>query len=106
MEQNNRFLEGGSKAGDITNAILFMLAKDCEPFYTVEHEGFKHLMKVVVPLYSIPSRTTITRKMGEKYDFLATQEKKKLEQIQHFCVTTDIWTDTLNTKSYLGMTIH
>lgn len=38
------FLEEG-RAGEITNAILFMIAKDDMPFQTVDYEGFRNLVK-------------------------------------------------------------
>lgn len=44
--------------------------------------------------------------MEEKYEYLKTCEKRKLEKIDYFSVTADIWTDVLNTVSYLGMTVH
>lgn len=83
-----------------------MIAKDNLPLKTVEKEGFKYLMKTTVPLYSLPGRKTITTRMEEKYEYLSRCEKKKLQTINHFSVTADLWTDTLNTVNYLGMTVH
>ena len=100
------FEEGGSKAGEITNAILFLIAKDNLPFQTVDNEGFTNLMRTVVPLYSVPGRKSITKKMEEKYHYLSTCETQKLETIDYFSITADIWSDVLNTVSYLGMTVH
>jgi hypothetical protein len=57
-------------------------------------------------LYKVPSRKTITQLITSKYDILSTQIKNKLSLIQSVTLTTDIWTDTLNTKSFLGMTVH
>lgn len=59
-----------------------------------------------VPLYKIPGRKTITCLIEEKYEILSNIMKTKLSTIEYLCLTTDIWTDTLNTKSYLGMTAH
>ncbi|CAH2007638.1 unnamed protein product [Acanthoscelides obtectus] len=39
------FSDGGGKAGKITNAIIFMIAKDNLPLNTVQKEGFKYFMK-------------------------------------------------------------
>ncbi|RLU19267.1 hypothetical protein DMN91_007824, partial [Ooceraea biroi] len=106
FKQIKSFGEGGTRAGEITNAILFMIAKDCMSFQTVDNEGFRNLMKTTVPLYSVPGRKSITKKMEEKYEYLSECEKQKLEKIDYFSVTMDIWTDVLNTVSYLGMTAH
>ena len=100
------FEEGGARAGEITNAILFLIAKDNLPFQTVDKEGFKNLMRTIVPLYSVPGRKSITQKMEEKYYYLSACEKQKLKTIDYFSMTADIWTDVLNTVSYLGITAH
>lgn len=63
-------------------------------------------MKTIVPLYSAPGRKSITKKIEEKYEYLGACEKQKLEKIDYFSVTADIWTDVLNTVSYLRMTVH
>ncbi|CAI6358828.1 unnamed protein product [Macrosiphum euphorbiae] len=39
-----------------------------------------------------------------KYEVLSTLIKSKLSLVDH--LTSDIWTDTLNTTSFLGMTVH
>lgn len=83
-----------------------MIAKDNMPFQIVDNEGFKNLMKITVPLYSVPGRKSITKKMEEKYEFLKACEIQKLKKMDYFSVTADIWTDVLNTVSYLGMTVH
>ncbi|XP_066590577.1 E3 SUMO-protein ligase ZBED1-like [Prorops nasuta] len=99
-------IQVGSKAGAITNKILFMIAKDNLPFKTVEKEGFKLLMKEIIPLFKIPNRQTVTNLMEEKYEVLSDIIKNELSQIKHLSLTTDIWTDPLNTKSYIGLTAH
>ncbi|XP_043266731.1 E3 SUMO-protein ligase ZBED1-like [Venturia canescens] len=106
FKQIRSFEVGGSKAGEITNAILFMIAKDNMPFQMVENEGFRNLMKTTVPLYSMPGRKSITKKLEEKYEYLVECEKEKLKTIDYFSVTSDVWTDVLNTISYLGVTLH
>ncbi|XP_066586680.1 E3 SUMO-protein ligase ZBED1-like isoform X2 [Prorops nasuta] len=99
-------IQDGSKAATITNKLLFMIAKDNMPFKTVEKEGFKLFMKSIIPLYKIPCRQTIINLMEEKYDLLSNIIKTELSQIHHLSLTTDIWTEPLNTKSYIGLTCH
>lgn len=83
-----------------------MIAKDNLPFATVEKEGFKTFMKTIAPLYKIPSRKKITSLIEEKYEFLSSMIKTQFLNIKNLCLTTDIWTDTINTKSFLGITAH
>ena len=83
-----------------------MIAKDYLRLQTVDNEGFRHLMKITVPLYTVPGRKAITKKIEEKYDYLSTCIKHKFNKINHFSITCDIWTDTHNTMSYLCLTVH
>ncbi|XP_066585505.1 E3 SUMO-protein ligase ZBED1-like [Prorops nasuta] len=71
-----------------------------------EREGFKKLMKVIAPMYQIPSRKNITKLIEEKYNLLSSIISDRLSQVECISLTTDIWTDTLNTKSFLGITAH
>lgn len=64
------FLDGGSKASNITNKLIFMIAKDNLSLSTVQKERFQAFMKRVSPLYIIPSRKMITFLMEEKYVYL------------------------------------
>lgn len=83
-----------------------MIAKDNLPLNTTEHKGFQYLMKIVAPLYSLPGRKTITSLMEQKYELLSNLEKEKILNAHYITLTCDVWTDTLNTVSYLGVTSH
>ncbi|KYN50115.1 Zinc finger BED domain-containing protein 1 [Cyphomyrmex costatus] len=63
-------------------------------------------MKIIVPLYTLPSRKTITSLVDDKYNALSAVIRNKLATVEYVSITVDIWTDTLNTKSYLGTTVH
>ncbi|XP_046753163.1 E3 SUMO-protein ligase ZBED1-like [Diprion similis] len=63
-------------------------------------------MKKVAPLYHIPSRKINTKLIEQKYQVLSNLVKIQLSGIDHLTLTTDVWTDTLNTKSFLGITAH
>ncbi|XP_066589542.1 E3 SUMO-protein ligase ZBED1-like [Prorops nasuta] len=97
---------GGKKSTEITNAILYMIARDNCPLNTVEKKGFQKLMKVSVPMYQVPSRKLITKLIEEKYSALSSIVSERLSNVDHISLTTDIWTDTINTKSYIGLTAH
>lgn len=99
-------LGGGAKSLSITNSLVYMLVKDNMPLSSTEKDGFKYFMNKVIPMYKVPSRKTITQLINSKYDILSSQIKNKLSLVENITITTDIWTDTLNTKSFLGMTAH
>ena len=66
----------------------------------------QYLMETAVPLYKLPSRRTITQMIDDKYNVLSLQFREKLLEVESICLTTDIWTDTHNARSYMGLTGH
>lgn len=100
------YKKGGSKEGKVTNSIIYFVTVDDLPLSTTEKKGFQHLMKTICPSYSVPSRNTITRLIDSKYEIISNILKEKLYNIQNYCLTTDVWTDVMNTRSYLGLTCH
>lgn len=95
----------GHAAESITTAILYMIAKDSCPISIVENNGFRHLIKKLVPRYSLPSRRTITRLLDARYEVMLAKYKKKMAEVNSITLTSDIWTDVTN-QSYLGITTH
>lgn len=83
-----------------------MIAKDNLPMNSTEKEGFKYVFHTAVPLYKIPGRKAISKLIYEKYDVLSEQVKDKLKKIESVTVTTDVWTETMSTTSFLGFTVH
>ncbi|OXU19649.1 hypothetical protein TSAR_000963 [Trichomalopsis sarcophagae] len=100
------FQDGGTRYTEAINRLPFMIAKDKIPYSTVENEGFETFVKYVAPLFKVPSRLTVTRLMQNKYDVLSEIIKTELSTVQSISLTADIWTDTLNNKSYIGVTYH
>nr|CAI5826184.1 unnamed protein product [Callosobruchus analis] len=82
-----------------------MIIKDNMPLSTTEKEGFRVMMKTIC-LYKIPGRKKITTLITQKYEALSDHTKQQFLSVKHFCLTVDIWTETLNTVSYLGFTCH
>uniref|UniRef100_A0A6P7GZ57 Zinc finger BED domain-containing protein 1-like n=1 Tax=Diabrotica virgifera virgifera TaxID=50390 RepID=A0A6P7GZ57_DIAVI len=93
------------KAKKIDNAILYFICKDSQPFSVVDNEGFQYLLKVTAPHYKIPSRSTITRWIDDKYDVLSTMLKIKISNVEHVTLTSDIWSD-MQMRSFLDVTAH
>lgn len=40
-----QFKDGGTLSEKITQGLVYMICKDSEPLYLVEHDGFRHLMR-------------------------------------------------------------
>jgi hypothetical protein len=98
--------QGGPKNLKITNAILYFICRDYQPISVVENEGFKHLLKTTAPNYKIPSRKTIGTLLDKKYEAISSIFKSKIKRLDHYNITTDIWTEVMNSRSFLGLTIH
>lgn len=79
-----------------------MIVKDNLPLNLTEKVGFCCFMKTCLPAYKLPSRKAISKKLEEKYEVYSDMLKAKLASIENVSVTTDIWTETLNTQSFLG----
>lgn len=106
FKEISSYSESGTKTRKLNNCLLYMICKDHQPFSIVENEGFKNLMKAVVPQYKIPSRTSLRRWLDNKYEVISETFRKKLSTIADLTLTTDIWSDTLNMKSFIGVTVH
>lgn len=100
------YSESGIKTRKLNNCLLYMICKDHQPFSIVENEGFKNLIKAVAPQYKLPSRTSLRRWLDNKYEVISETFKKKLSSIENLTLTTDIWSDTFNMKSFIGVTVH
>ena len=96
----------GSNTVKITDAIVYYFCKENVPFDTIESDGFRNLLQTLCQLYKIPSRDTIKRRVDEKYSVLSTQFRDKLAQVQNVTLTTDIWTETMQMRSFIGVTVH
>ncbi|XP_072157560.1 zinc finger BED domain-containing protein 4-like [Bemisia tabaci] len=104
---SNSFKIGGARDKQLVNALMFMIAKDNEPFRIVEKEGFRYFCSVAVPQFQIPGKTKITYLMDKKFSELKPLVKDtSFKDIDYICITFDVWTDTMNHKSYLGITAH
>lgn len=102
------FLASAPKNGEkITSLIVQMLADDLLPIRTVEHSGFRELLKYLAPTYSIPCRRSITARLGAKYDELIQKAISLFESsdIDGVGLTADLWT-SIATQGFIGVTAH
>ncbi|KAG8234167.1 hypothetical protein J437_LFUL013469 [Ladona fulva] len=99
-------LAAGKRAKEITEAIVYMICKDNFPLNIVEGKGFLKLMKSVVPHFKVPSRKTIRKLINCKYEVESEKMKNEIKATENYSLTTDIWTESGNTISYLGLTVH
>lgn len=100
------FEEGGPKYTQLTNSILFMFCKDSQAITAVERESFKELIKDLAPNYKISCRKPFAKRLEEKYIKVSANYKKIFKNFNNITLTTDIWTDAFNSRSFLGLPAH
>lgn len=96
----------GTKHKKITEAILNFIILDHEAFSVVEGKGFQQFMQEVVSLYKMPCRETLKKRIDDKYETMSDIFKKYIKSAEYYCLTYDIWTETMQNKSFVGVTIH
>lgn len=101
-----RFLKMTKIQSDrITMAIAYLIAVSCLAYSIVENIGFRYLLNVLAPNYTVPSRKTFS---DDRVPRLYAAVKKRIEQdlkkIQFFGMTTDGWTAS-NSNKFIGVTV-
>lgn len=86
--------------------MVYYFCKENVPFDTIESPGFRNLLSTICPLYKIPSRDTVKRRVDEKFNVLAAEFRDNLIQVKNVSLTTDVWTETMQMWSYIGITVH
>ncbi|XP_017024330.1 E3 SUMO-protein ligase ZBED1-like isoform X1 [Drosophila kikkawai] len=100
------FKENGHKTKEISEAIIYMICKDNMPVRCVEKEGLRGLLKKCVPHFKMPSRSTVTTMIEEKYIQCVGAVVKILSSVQDFAFTCDAVTIPNSTRSFLTITAH
>ena len=90
---------------DITGMITDWLISDLRPLSVVSDCGFVDLMSRVAPGYVVPSRTHITKLVGEKHVVGLKDLSKRLQSVAACSLTTDAWTSKA-TQGYTTVTVH
>ncbi|XP_058456366.1 zinc finger BED domain-containing protein 6-like [Malaya genurostris] len=96
----------GERADSLEDALLYMVCVDNLKLSTPEKPGFLHFAKVAVPLWTPPSRSTLTSRLEVKFAAKSEIVRNILSKIPAICQTLDCWTERHTTSSYLGVTAH
>ncbi|XP_074603936.1 E3 SUMO-protein ligase ZBED1-like [Brevipalpus obovatus] len=99
-------MQSGDKKEKITNAITIMIVKDNLPFDHVGGSGFELLMKELAPHYQVPNRKSIGRRIDVLYDEMFQLKQAEVSALKNISITFDLWKDTQNQVSYIGVTGH
>lgn len=86
--------------------ISEMIALDNLPFNFVENVGFRRLMQLVAPQYTLKGRNFFTEHSQELYVKVANKVKLLLGDLKFMSFTTDIWSEPAANVSLLSLTCH
>ena len=86
----------------ITYSVCKFIAKDMRP---VEGEGFREMLNVLEPGYSLPCRKTLTKRLFDIQGKTAASIREELSATEYISLTADFWTSAAM-ESYLGVTCH
>lgn len=105
--ESGKLVSVGFDQNSCRKATVKMIVLDELPFAFVERPGFVQFCEVAVPKFEIPSRSTITRDVVKMY----MEEKAFLKSLftknkQRLCLTTDLWTASTTSISYMVINAH
>lgn len=69
----------GEEYSDILNNLVDWVIADCQPFRVVDSLYFKEFITSLNPRFQIPSRQTLRKKIGDKYEQYKKNIMKKLQ---------------------------
>ena len=107
IDRRKKYNAGSRRAKELDQAIAYFLAKDMQPFHTVEKQDFQKMVHVFDSKYTLPSRNyfsekEIPRMYSEVRDNVVSPA---LTKASFYAVTTDLWTSCAR-YPFLSFTIH
>lgn len=100
------FQEGGQLHDHFINSLATLISCGTLPVRLVDNKGFQFFIQNMLPRYKLPSRRTMTRLIEPKFDRVRKKIEDRLSGTNCLAITCDSSTDTLNNRSYLGVTCH
>lgn len=107
VEKSRRYEPKSPRTLELNRAVLYHLAKDMQPLYTVEKPGFRKLLATLDSKYQLPSRRHFAEQELPRL-YTEVREKHvmpKLSKLTFFSATTDLWTSAAK-HPYLSLTVH
>ena len=89
---------------ELVNAVGRFISKDLLPLSAVEEVGFRSLLEITEPCFTVPSRKYIIQMVIPS---LYLRERKKVEtalaQAEYCSFATDLWTVKYQNHSYISI---
>ncbi|XP_058838274.1 zinc finger BED domain-containing protein 6-like [Topomyia yanbarensis] len=95
-----------AKSRSLDSQLLKMICKEYHPFSLVEDAEFKEFVRMLCPMYVLPSRKTLTNSLlPTLYNEALAKVKQELEEASAVSWTSDGWTN-INNISFYALTAH
>ena len=89
------------------HSVVIWIIDNQQPFNVVENKKFIEMMNVFDPRYRVPDRHQIKEMTILEFNKRRSNIKYDLNKIPgKVSFTADMWTSTMSSESYLGLTIH
>ena len=106
IDKTSYYDSSSKQAKEMNKVVAFFLAKDVQPYHTVERQGFKSMVSKLNPKYNLPSRKHFREKeIPSLYASVKSDISSELEKMTFYSATTDLWTSRA-AHPYLSYTIH
>ncbi|KAJ4933657.1 hypothetical protein JOQ06_030481 [Pogonophryne albipinna] len=90
---------------ELDGALVNMVVKDSQPFSIVDDCGFKELVALLDPRYTLPSRRVLKEMVVKRYEEEKMKAKALMQRVEAVSLTADMWT-SINMDAYLAVTYH
>lgn len=104
----SKLAQGANRKFKLARELAILCAVDMLPFSIVDGRAFRRFLRRLGYKYEeIPSRTTVSRSaLNDAYEYTLSQVANQLKSVEKFALTTDIWTDGVQRRSYVVFNLH
>ena len=107
IESVQRYERGSKRWKELTDAIVYYIAKDSQPLYTVQKPGFNRLVRSFDKRYELPDRSYFSRTaLPALYAKVRNEVKTDLASASYFAATSDLWSSNGTLVPYISYTVH
>ncbi|XP_052765968.1 E3 SUMO-protein ligase ZBED1-like [Mya arenaria] len=89
----------------VSCAVTDWVVRDCLPLSVVDGQGFRDMMALAAPSYTVPTRPTVRARVEKRYADERSNLISRLEKATSVSLTTITWTSN-STESFITVTAH
>lgn len=94
-----------TKQKEIDDALMQLLVGKVLPISLVDSHYFRAFVHLLNPKYEIPSRKTMTSRLGKKKEEIKIKVAGEISKLDDISITHDGW-PSINTESFCTVTSH